>query len=242
LLIATILGAALPIASIVLVLMGPRYTSEATIQLNFIREEPVTGTKIQPIATMDAAALVDSAARVIRSRATASAVVARLRLDRDPDFARESTLWRVFSELRAQFGLKKATPTPRDLAVNRLMGSVSVTNDPRAYLISVAITSGDPDRAATLANAVALEYLRGQLLQQLADAEAAAERELNQLASLCGVPHPNYVLARTRLESLQSRISAWRDMSLGEDDVKLMTGQCLLRPRKSWSLLDPTSF
>jgi uncharacterized protein involved in exopolysaccharide biosynthesis len=230
--IAGFVIAALSLASIALVLTGPRYTSEAVIQLNFIREEPATGMKIQPIATVDAVALVDSAARVIRSRATASAVVARLELDKDSDFAREPMLWRVLSGARSALGLEEATPTPRDLAVNQLMRKVTVTNDPRSYLISIAITSGDPERAATLANAIALEYLRGQFVQQLADSQAAVQRELAQLASIYGVRHPNYVLGRTKLESLQARLSELRSGSLADEAVKLVIGQSFVAAEK----------
>src|SRR5258708_11330007 len=86
LLIVGILLAALLFASIFLVLIGPRYTSAATIHLNFTREEPTTGTKIQPIASIDPVALVDGAIRGIRSPATASAVVAPLRLLKDTEF------------------------------------------------------------------------------------------------------------------------------------------------------------
>jgi len=230
--IAAIVISAFLLASIALVLTGPRYTGEAMVHLNFIREEAATGAKIQPIAAVDAVALVDSAARVIRSRATASAVVARLDLDKDPDFARESTLWRVLSGVRAALDLKGTTPTPRDLAVNQLMRKVTVTNDPRSYLISVAITTGDPERSAKLANAVALEYLRGQMLQQLADAQAAVERELAQLSSVYGVRHPNYVLGRAKLENLQARLTALRDGSPADDTVKLVMGQSLVAAEK----------
>jgi uncharacterized protein involved in exopolysaccharide biosynthesis len=224
-LITAILVAALLLASIALVLIGPRYTSEAIIQLNFSREEPATNTKSQPTASVDAVALVDSAARVIRSRATASAVVARLGLDKDPDFARESAFWRVLSGARTALGLEGATPSPRDLAVKELMRKVTVTNEPRSYLISIAFTTGASKQAARLANAVALEYLRGQTLQQTADAQAAAERELAQLSSIYGVRHPSYILARTRLEDLQARLSALRDGSSAEDAAKLVMGQ-----------------
>jgi len=227
-LIAAILVAAFLLASIALVLIGPRYTSEAIIRLNFSREEPTTETRIQPTASVDAVALVDSAARVIRSRATASAVVARLGLDNDPSFARESVLWRVLSGARTALGLEGATPSPHDLAVKELMRKVTVTNEPRSYLISIAFTTGDSKQAARLANAVALEYLRGQMLQQMADAQAAAERELAQLSSIYGVRHPSYVLARTKLENLQARLSAQRDGSSAEDAAKLVIGQSLM--------------
>jgi uncharacterized protein involved in exopolysaccharide biosynthesis len=230
--IAGLVIAALLLASIALVLTGPRYTSEAIIQLNFIREEPATGVKIQPIAAVDAVALVDSAARVIRSRATSGAVVARKGLDKDPDFAREPMLWRVLSAVRATLGLEGTPPTQRDLAVSQLMRMVTVTNDPRSYLISVAITSGDPERAANLANAIALEYLRGQLMQQLADSQAAIERDLAQLASIYGVRHPNYAIGRARLENLQARLSALRDGALADDAVRLVIGQSLVAAEK----------
>jgi uncharacterized protein involved in exopolysaccharide biosynthesis len=220
--------AALLLGVSALVVMAPRYTGEAIIQLNFIREEPTTGARVQPVAAVDALSLVDSAARVIRSRATASAVVARLGLDKDPDFARESTLWSLLSRARAALDLKVERPSPHDLAVNRLMGTVNVTHVPRSYLITVATTTGNPEQAAMLANAVALEYLRSQMLQQLGDAQAAVEREMAQLSSVYGVRHPNYVVARTRLENLRARLSAFRDASFAEDAVKLTIGQSLV--------------
>src|SRR5258708_38567517 len=86
LLVVGILLAALLFASIFLVLIGPRYTGEATIHLNFTREEPTTGTKIQPIASIDPVALVDGAIPVLPSLAMPSAVVAQLGRPNGPVF------------------------------------------------------------------------------------------------------------------------------------------------------------
>jgi uncharacterized protein involved in exopolysaccharide biosynthesis len=224
-LIVGILLVALSVATIALVLIGPRYSAEAMIQLNFLREESATGTKTQSIAAVDAVALVDGTVRAVRSRATANAVVARLGLDKDPDFARELTLWRVLSGVRAVLGLEGATPTPRDLAANQLMRRVTVANEPRSYLVSIAVTTRNPEQATTLANVVALEYLRGQLLQQLSDTQSAAERELTQLSSVYGVRHPSYVLARTKLDTLQNRLTALRDGPPDDDTVRFVLGQ-----------------
>src|SRR5258705_3928714 len=71
-LIAGILAGALILASVALVLIGPSYTGEATIQLNFVPEEPASGAKSLPTASVDATSLVDSAARPVplRSHAT----------------------------------------------------------------------------------------------------------------------------------------------------------------------------
>ena len=225
LLISAILVAAVLLVSVMLVRIGPRYSGEAIIELNFIREVPTAGAQIQPTASVDAAAIVDSAARVIRSRATASAVVARLGLDKDPAFARRS----AFSYVQSVLG--REAPSPHDLAVDELMRKITVTNEPRSYLISIAITTGDPEQSANLANAVAVEYLRGQLLQQLTDAQVSAERDLNQLSSVYGVRHPNYVNGRTRLEHSDARLSALRGLP-GDDVVKLVRGLSLLAAQK----------
>src|SRR5260370_33842428 len=108
LLIVGILLAALLFASIFLVLIGPRYTSAATIHLNFTREERTTGTKIQPIASIDPVALVDGAIRGIRSPATASAVVARPGSSTDPAVLRRSRVWAVVSHVRTEARIEGA--------------------------------------------------------------------------------------------------------------------------------------
>jgi Chain length determinant protein len=225
-LIAAILVAAVLLASVALMLIGPRYSGEAIIELNFTREV-TAGAQIQPTASVDAAVMVDSAARVIRSRATASAVVARLGLDKDPAFARRSAL----SYVQSVLGREAAPPSPRDLAVDDLMRKITVTSELRSYLISIAVTTGDPERSANLANAVAVEYLRGLLLQQLTDAQVSAERSLNQLSSIYGVRHPNYVSGRTSLEYWDARLSALRELP-ADDVVKLVRGPSFLAAQK----------
>jgi uncharacterized protein involved in exopolysaccharide biosynthesis len=225
LLIGALPIAALLVSSIALVLIGPSYKAEAVIALNFDRENQTADTRAQPIPSVDATALVNSAALAIRSRATATAVVTRLGLDEDADFTPESGLHRVLSVAREALGLNGAPQSPRDVAVSHLMQRFTVTNEPRSYLISITFTTRDPEQSARLANAVALEYLRGHMLQEVVDARAAVERDLTQLSSVYGVAHPNYVLGRRKLESLESRLSALRDGSLPEDALKLMIGQ-----------------
>jgi uncharacterized protein involved in exopolysaccharide biosynthesis len=227
-LIAVLVVVALVLASVALVLLGPRYTGEAQIQINFTRDEPVNGAKIQPTATVDPAAVVEGAARIIRSRATADAVVARLGLDKDPTFTRQPVLWRVFSDARSSLGLEQSASSNHDLAVNRLMARISVTNDVRSYLILISVTSSDPALSATLANTAAFEYLRGQMLQQLTETYAAAEREVAELSSIYGMRHPSYLSGRTKLEQLQLRLRTLREGARDEDVARLVTGQSLI--------------
>src|SRR5215471_16535298 len=61
-LIAVGLAAALVLASIALVLIGPRYTGQAMIQFNFVREEATKDTRIAPTASVDAMAVLNNAA------------------------------------------------------------------------------------------------------------------------------------------------------------------------------------
>lgn len=223
---------AVVLASIALALIGPRYTGEAIILLNFVREESASGVKVAPTATVDASALVDRAARVMRSSTTASAVVSRLALDKDPDFAREPLQWRMLSMLRSLFFLKTDTPPAYDLAVTALMRRIRVSYEPRSYLISVAVTTGSPEKTAELANAVALEYLRGQVLQQLADSEAALERELAQLSLVYGERYPGYIAGLTKLENLRRMKGEFQDKPFTSVGAQLAVGQTFIPAEK----------
>jgi capsular polysaccharide biosynthesis protein len=224
-LIAATVVASLVIAVIALTQMGPHYTSEALIQVNL---NPDTGTKSQPIFSLNAGEVVDSAARIIRSRTTADAVVARLGLDRDPRFERQPLLSRWFSTVRSALGLQQTVLTPRDLAVDALMRQARVTAEPRSYLISVAVTAGNPEIAAKLANAVAVEYLRWQTLKELDEARSGVEHDLTDASLVYGPRHPTYLRASTRLEQLDARLATLRDALSTEDLIKLAAGHSLI--------------
>jgi capsular polysaccharide biosynthesis protein len=232
-LVAAVLGIALAALSVALVLIAPRYTGEAMIRLDFTRDEAVAGEKVQSTAAVDAAAVVDSAARIIRSRGTASAVVSALGLDNDPTYTRQSLPARALSSVWSVFGVP--APTPRDLAVERLMRQITVTNDPRSYLITVAVTASDPERAARLANWVASEYLRGRLREQAIEAYAVAEREMTALSSVFGQRHPSYLNGSAKLGRLKADLAAAREVATeereavaGQDMVRFAAGQSLL--------------
>ncbi len=131
--IAATVVAALVIAVIALSLIEPRYTSEALIQVN-LDLNPDHGAKSQATVSVDAAEVAGTTARIIRSRATADAVVARLGLDKDPRFESRPLFSRWRSGVRAALGLQRSALTPHDLAVDALMRQVRVTAEPRSYL------------------------------------------------------------------------------------------------------------
>jgi capsular polysaccharide biosynthesis protein len=227
--IAAVLGIAIACLSAALVFIAPSYTGEAMIQLDFVRHETVSGEKVQSTAAVDAAAVVDSAARIIRSRQTASAVVSVLGLDNGPAYTRLSLPARALSFISSVF--RPPAPTPHDLAVSRLMRQITVTNDPRSYLITVAVTASDPEHAARLANWVASEYLRGRLREQKIEAYAMAEREMAALSSVFGPRHPNYLNGLAKLESAaggEGGVAQEREAVVAPDMIRFAAGQSLL--------------
>jgi hypothetical protein len=156
-----------------------------------------------------------------------------LGLDNDPAYTHQSLPARALSSVWSVLGLP--APTPRDLAVERLMRQTTVTNDPRSYLITVAVTASDPERAAQLANWVASEYLRGRLREQAIEAYAVAEREMTALSSVFGQRHPSYLNGSAKLGRLKADLAAAREVATeereavaGQDMVRFAAGQSLL--------------
>ena len=229
--IAATVVAALVIAVIALSLIEPRYTSEALIQVN-LDLNPDRGVKSQATVSVDAAEVAGTTARIIRSRATADAVVARLGLDKDPRFESRPLFSRWRSGVSAALGLQRSALTPHDLAVDALMRQVRVTAEPRSYLISVAVTAADPERAAKLANAVTAEYLRTQKLKELAETRSAAEHELADASYVYGPRHPSYLRALAKVEQLEAQIRTIGDASTTEDLIKLAAGFSLIPAHK----------
>jgi uncharacterized protein involved in exopolysaccharide biosynthesis len=158
----------------------------------------------------------------------ARAVVTRLGLDKDPAFAHPQLSWRIYSALRSSLGLREPTPSNHDFAVEQLMRRITVTNDTRSYLISISVNASVSERAAWLANAVAFEYMRGQLLQQQSATYAAAERDVAELSAVYGVDHPAYINGRTKLEQLQRDLIALRNGASDETMAARVTGQFLV--------------
>jgi uncharacterized protein involved in exopolysaccharide biosynthesis len=195
---------------VAIITLPPRYTSEAILQVDFSRDEPNTATKTQRIASMEAAAVVESTLRILRSRTLASAVVSRLGLADDRDFSSSSRLMHAVWSARHALGLAGVTPTAHDIATEKLANALHANIVPRSYVISIAISAGDPNRAAQLVNAVVLEYLRSQHIQQLATAQRNLERDIAEMSAVYGVRHPRTLDVQQKLENLQTRIAGWR--------------------------------
>ncbi len=170
LLIGAIIAAAAAVSAGVSLLLSDKYTAEALVQVELGRPGPQPSAQAGT-ATLEGSVIVESEARVLRSAFIAQRVAQDLGLERDAAFApRPSMLSRLWSYWVSRREVTE-TGTSAERIARELSRNLKVTNDARAYLISVAYTSGDPDRSARIANAFVDAYMRNRLEIGVASAE-----------------------------------------------------------------------
>ena len=163
--------AALALA-VVYVALAPREYTAVTQILIDPSDLRAVGTDTQPAQANDAALLqVDSQVSVLTSDAVLRRVVASEGLDHDPEFVRGPSLLGVLLG-------RNDLPGGRSLAaLNELKRRVKVNRDERTYVIEVDVTSRDPNKAVSIANAIAQAYLAEQT-QVRADAARQVSQSL----------------------------------------------------------------
>ena len=167
----------------------PLYTSTASVVLN-LRESQVVDIESVLAGMSSDAAAIETEVEVIRSRAMAEAVVARLDLTAVPEFngrLREPTLKQNITGAIQSFvsGLLPSqveqesmvddSGRARDGAASALMGKRSVRRSGGTYVIEISATSQTPRLARDIANAYADEYLVSQLEAKFEATERANE-------------------------------------------------------------------
>lgn len=209
LLAATVLGAFLGLAA--LVLMPKSYVADAVLQLDFSSDD-VAKSKLPTGAAVEASALVEGEARLLRSRPMLNRVVRRLDLENDPEFAGKSSRpnW-----LANALGISNFQWNPYDRATATLSKAAAITNDNRSYLITVAVTASTPEKAALIANTIGYEYHVDRVHRRLKGAEGAAEGKLNELRLIFGEKHPVVQAATSELAAAQARtLATLRDIGV----------------------------
>ena len=149
-----------------------KYTAQATVQLDLGRREAALTTEQAPAVTLDASAIIQGEAKIIRSRMMARRVVQRLGLDSDTPDEGPALLTSLVSEVSNFFtntlglgggDIPASDPVPvtdADTVITALLSRLTVLTDNRSYLIEIRYTSDNPARSAVIANAFAREYLR----------------------------------------------------------------------------------
>jgi uncharacterized protein involved in exopolysaccharide biosynthesis len=228
--ITVVVAAALALAGLVVSRLPRGYSSEALVHPDLFLQED--GTKQTPLASIEGASFVSSEAHLLRSPVMVRTVVKRLRLDEDAEFVSpSSTYLKRLDWLRDALLPETIVSSPLERAAARTRQRLTVANDPRSYLISISFTAASPDKAATVANAFALEYVRAKTLQRLADAVAAANRKLVQQSATYGERHPSILQAKAELEAAQLRLqAAAKRTELAEREIGPTSGVTLAEP------------
>lgn len=158
--------AGLLVSVIALGVLKKTYQSEAIIQLDLSKREGNMPAEQAAQVSLDASAIVQSEARIIRSRAVMSRVVDRLGL---AEPAKPGWIgWALVPSGIRDAILPGRSPddsgtNATETAINRLTASVTVESDNRSYLVTIRATADQPARAAQIANAVAEAYIERRL-------------------------------------------------------------------------------
>jgi exopolysaccharide transport family protein len=169
---------------IALLAVTPRYTATAQVLLDPGNQKLLGTANLIPELSLDSGN-VDSQLSLIRSTNLLRRVVDQTKLTQDPEFG-ASVQPGLFSLLVSWLSPSpdvesKAAPIASDAippdvlrAIGNLRSDLEVTRVQRTYVISIAVTSQDPVKAARLANAVADAYVVDQLNARYDAAKTAA--------------------------------------------------------------------
>jgi uncharacterized protein involved in exopolysaccharide biosynthesis len=215
-LIVNTIAAALLLAVLMTLALPRSYTAEALVQPQLFSRSD--GSSRSALASIDAASLVASEARLIESPTIARAVVKRLGLQDRPEFASSTSgLGHVLNVIKTAIFPETALSSPLERAARSVRSRLQVNRDTRSYLISIAYTARSPETAAAVANAFAIEYFNAKYLEQLSVAVSTATRELAQRSATYGENHPSFIRATTDLELARQRLQAAINRSPGSD-------------------------
>lgn len=203
LLLASI-GGALAVAILYLWGTPPLYRADALVMV-----EPQASNLLVDAQTMggrspaEMTARIESEAEILRSDATALALINAVGLMSDPEFGPRST-W--LDRARHAVGYDPTDP-PQDAllatTLERLRSAVTVRRNGMTYLLRVSVTARSPDQAATLTNALLATYIARQV-QSKVDATQTAQSALEAQLSA----------AQTRLATSEEAVARYLDDNL----------------------------
>ncbi|PEQ13712.1 hypothetical protein B2G71_05170 [Novosphingobium sp. PC22D] len=131
---------------------------------------------------------IDTETQILRSRVIAQKVVDRLGLEDDPELLKDAQ--------------DSADASSRKLAIDAFLERVSITRDSDDYIVDVGYSSGDPEKAARVANAIAETYLEYTIADRSQLAGEQAKWLTSRLQSL-----------GSEVESTQAQVARYRAQS-----------------------------
>ncbi len=216
-LVTAVTAATLALACIVIPLMPRQYSASALIYPTLFSADE---GKFSALGTVEAGSIVSSEARLIVSDPVLHAVVKRLDLaGRSP--SAEATSWpgAVQEWFRAALLPETRNSSALERQVAQLRNRIAVAKDPRSYLITISMTAASAEQAATIVNAIALEYMRSKRITRAQIALAVAETELVRQLGVYGDRHPKVLHAQDSVEAARSAMNAAARFQDGELDA-----------------------
>lgn len=165
----------LGVALAYLVTVTPTFTAQTLVLFDPAQKNLLDTNQISTSAQSDNAR-IESEVEILRSTATALAVINRANLVADPEFGpsigmRQRLLTAIglgSDEFRTGDALLKSI-------ISRFQNASNVRRRGLTYLISVAVTSEDPERAARLANTMAEVYIEAQVQAKVSSSLGARD-------------------------------------------------------------------
>lgn len=214
--------------------MRPVYTATAHLMIDrpgeeLLRRDDDTATRQSGLDS----SLVETEVQVLRSPSLSEAVVRDLRLYRDPEFnpalSPPGPMARIRSAL-PQVGAKPppirpGQPRPSPVA-DALMSHLKVSRIGASYMVDLAFSSRDPEKAARIANTFANDYLKMQL-----EAKFDASHDANVwLDTHIGELRQRVVDADTALQNykIQHNLLSAQGATLTEQEISNLDQQAAL--------------
>jgi uncharacterized protein involved in exopolysaccharide biosynthesis len=164
--------ATLGIAILYLIITVPTFTAKA---------ELIVDSKATPGDAAAVATIVESQIGLIKSESIASAVIEKLGLAQDPEFATGQGSGMISRLLGWSRPETKASAAR--YAVESFERKLSAKRVGPTYLVEITFDSTDPDRAAQILNAVAEKYITHQMANSSPQDDAWVKDRLNELST-----------------------------------------------------------
>lgn len=164
--------AGLGIAILYLIIAVPTFTAKAQLLIN---------SKVTLVDTSSVSTVVESQIAIIKSESIASAVIEKLGLAQDPEFATDQGSGMISRLL----GLSrpKTEANAARYAVEPFERKLSAKRVGPTFLVEITFDSSDPDRAAQILNAVAEKYITHQIDKAGLQDEKWVTDRLNELST-----------------------------------------------------------
>ncbi len=164
--------AGLGIAILYLITAAPTFTAKAQLFVN---------SKVTLVDTAALSTVVESQIAIIKSEGIANAVIEKLDLAQDPEFATGQG-GGMISRLLG-WSKPKTEANAARYAVEPFERKLSAKRVGPTYLIEITFDSGNPDRAAQILNAVAEKYITHQIDKAGLQGEKWVTDRLNELST-----------------------------------------------------------